>query len=158
VLAKDPSQTNLDNWRTTSPVKPFQNGFSDWDAARIQNYLANDLPESALDPKTNITREQFAILDKTSEKDATVTIYQLLEKSMTQEPSSNVEEIPEDDDDEEEVWWHWKVRFWDVDELIGSLETMDALPVFCNEKFVGQDGIFDVERARKAFVGGDSSY
>jgi hypothetical protein len=27
---------------------------------------------------TNITKEQFAILDKTSEEDETVTIYQLL--------------------------------------------------------------------------------
>jgi hypothetical protein len=115
------------------------------------------LPESALDPKTNITREQFAILDKTSKEDETVTIYQLLEKSITEEPSSDVEEIDEDDGDEEEVWWHWKVRFWDVDELIGSLETMDALPVFCSEKFVGRGGIFDVEGAREAFVGGDES-
>jgi hypothetical protein len=114
------------------------------------------LPESALDPKTNITKEQSAILDKTSEEDETVTIYQLLEKSMTEEPSSNAQEIAEDDGDEEEVWWHWKVRFWDVDELIGSLETMDPLPVFCNEKFVGQGGIFDVERASKAFVGSDT--
>jgi hypothetical protein len=87
-----------------------------------------------------------------------VTIYRLLEKSMTEEPSSDVEEIAEDDGDEEEVWWHWKVRFWDVDELIGSLETMDALPVFCNEEFVGHGGIFDVEEASKAFVGGDRSH
>jgi hypothetical protein len=112
----------------------------------------------AKDPsQTNITREQFAILDKTSEEDETVTIYQLLEKSMTEESSSDVEEIDEDDGDEEEAWWHWKVRFRDVDELIGGLETMDALPVFCNEEFVGRGGVFDVEGARKAFVGGDGS-
>jgi hypothetical protein len=77
-LVKDPSQTIFDNWRTTPPVQAFQNGFSGWDAAQIQHYLANDLPQSALDPMTNITKEQFAILDKTSEEDETVTIYQLL--------------------------------------------------------------------------------
>jgi hypothetical protein len=130
VLAKDPSQTGFDHWRTSPPIQAFQNGFIGWDAARIQRYFEGELPESALDPKTNITKEQFAMLNKKGGETETVVIYQLLEKSLTEEPSSDPDEDSEDDEGEEEVWWHWNVRFQDVDELVETLETMDALPVF----------------------------
>jgi len=157
VLANDPSQTSFDHWRTNPPIQAFQNGFIGWDAARIQRYFEGEFPESALDPKTNITKEQFAMLDENGEETETVVIYQLLEKSLTEEPSSDPDEDSEDDEGEEEVWWHWNVRFQDVDELADILETMDALPAFCDESFVGQDGVFDVQRAKKAFVDGGKS-
>lgn len=157
MLAKTPSQTDFDHWRTDPPIPAFQTGFKGWDAARVQRYLVEELPESALDPKTNITREQFAMLTEQSEMEETVLIYQLLEKGLTEEPSSDPEEDVEDDESEEEIWCHWNVRFQDVDELLGSLETMDALPLLCSEEFVGRDGIFDVKRACKAFTDGERS-
>ncbi|THY80110.1 hypothetical protein D6C95_09668 [Aureobasidium pullulans] len=155
VLSKDPSQASFDHWRTNPPIHAFQNGFIGWDAARIQRYLEGELPESALNPKTNITKEQFAMLDKKSEETKTVVIYQLLEKSLTEEPSSDPDEDSGDDEGEEEAWWHWNVRFQDVNELVETLETMDSMRVFCDESFVGQDGVFDVKRAKKAFVDGE---
>lgn len=97
------------------------------------------------------------MLTEQSAKQETVMIYQLLQQSLTEEPSSDPEEDVEDDGSEEEIWWHWNVRFQDIDELLGSLETMDALPVFCDQKFVDPDGIFDVTKARKAADGARSN-
>ena len=97
------------------------------------------------------------MLNKKGGETETVVIYQLLEKSLTEEPSSDPDEDSGDDEGEEEAWWHWNVRFQDVNELVETLETMDSLRVFCDESFVGQDGVFDVQRAKKAFVDGGKS-
>ncbi|CAD0094381.1 unnamed protein product, partial [Aureobasidium mustum] len=80
VLARDPSQTCFDHWRTNPPISPFKNGFLGWSASQIQQYLRDQLSESALDPQTNITGEEFAILDQRSIEDETVLIYQLLDE------------------------------------------------------------------------------
>ena len=122
-----------------------------WNASQIQQYLQNQLPESDLIPTTNLTGEEFAILDQRSIEDETVLIYQLLDERLTREPGSDDEE---DEDEDKEVCWSWRVRFAEVDELIGGLETLEALPKYCSDQFLGDDGIFDVRRATEAYANG----
>lgn len=79
-------------------------------------------------------------------------IYQLLDESLTREPGLDDDE--EDENEDKEIWWSWRVRFAEVDELIGGLETLEALPKYCSDQFLGDDGIFVPRRATEAYANG----
>lgn len=66
------------------------------------------------------------------------------------EPSPDLES----DHGEEEVWWSWRVRLKDIDELIRGLEALAALSCYCNDRFLNAEGVLDVEDAKEAYVTG----
>lgn len=61
------------------------------------------------------------------------------------------------EDDEISTWQSWRVRFEDAEETVEKIcEPMDMYePVYLrSDRFTGEDGIFDFQRAKDAWVSG----
>jgi len=151
-LVRDPAQASYDDWQTKIPVPDFPNGFLEYTASQLQEYVTSH--RAQIERAGNLEVGQFAVLDERSATDGTVVLWKELEKDLMKEEGQE-EESESGEEGDGKVWRQWRVKFENSERIATDLDmTMEMWPVYCRDDLVGEDDVFNVKRAVEIFVNG----
>lgn len=132
-----------DSWAPKLPEDPFVSGFSGTDDDAIKALLGGTVRGGIIDIQA------MAVLDNRSVRDDTFVLSLLVPSELKALRNGA------DTGNAPKMWWQCRLPFKQAWNFYGVLYHTGDYGNFCDETFVGEDGVFDVPAMYKANGYGD---